>query len=161
LLSNEQTLVSASLKEQPKSGRKIRFLARYFSANQQAPNKTQFLRGFCLVLLNTCMNKYKNLKDDALTADWLRDNGLNEKKFSTTHIRLLQAQQQATQILNHHGNLLTNSQRKTLECFQHQMAHKNTRIKLKPTAAFPVLNISTKINRQLFKQHKSLTQASN
>ena len=105
------------------------------------------------------MNKYKNFKDDALTADWLRDNGLNEKTFNTTHIRLLQAQQQATQLLNHHLNLLTNSQRKTLEFFQHQMAHKNTRIKLKPTAAFPVLNISTKINRQLFKQHRSLTQA--
>ena len=95
--------------------------------------------------------------DDGLTADWLRDNGIAVQTFGTTHIRLLQAQQQAHALLTQHSNLLTQSQRTTLETFQHQMAHKNTRIKLKPTAANPVLNISSKINRQLFKQHRQLT----
>jgi acetylornithine/succinyldiaminopimelate/putrescine aminotransferase len=105
------------------------------------------------------MNKYKNFMDDGLTADWLRDNGISVKTFGTTHIRLLQAQQQAHALLTHHSNLLTQSQRTTLEQFQHEMAHKNTRIKLKPTAANPILNISSKINRQLFKQHRHLAQA--
>jgi hypothetical protein len=93
------------------------------------------------------------------TNDWLASQGFNTGSFGTTHIKLLQAQQQATQLLKHHGNLLTNSQRNSLESFQHQMAHKNTRIKIKPSAAFPILNISSKINRQIFKQHKQLTQS--
>lgn len=97
---------------------------------------------------------------DTITADkWISASGLDVRTFSSTHIRLLQAQQQASTILKHHLNLLTNSQRKTLEHFQKQMAHKNTRVKLKPKAAIPVLNISTKINRQLFKQHRQITQA--
>ena len=98
-------------------------------------------------------------KETINTKDWLSSQGFNTGSFNTTNIQLLQAQQQATQLLKHHSHLLTHSQRNSLEYFQHQMAHKNTRIKLKPTAAYPVLNISTKINRQLFKQHRSLTQA--
>jgi hypothetical protein len=90
---------------------------------------------------------------------WLADTGLNAHTFGTTHIRLLQAQQQAHALLTHHGNLLTHSQRTTLEQFQQAMANKRTRSRLKPASANPVLNISSKINRQLFKQHRSLTQA--
>jgi hypothetical protein len=92
--------------------------------------------------------------------NWISAVGLDADSFVTTHIRLLLAQQQATQILKYHSHLLTDSQRKTLEDFQRQMSHKNTRIKLRHTAAFPVLNISTKINRQVFKQHRHQTQES-
>lgn len=95
---------------------------------------------------------------DTLTAnEWLAELGLNTSTFSTTHIRLLQAQQQAHALLTHHGNLLTASQRTTLENFQQQMAHQRTRNRLKPQAAYPVLNISSKINRQLFRQYRKLT----
>jgi hypothetical protein len=100
-----------------------------------------------------------NEKENTLQANnWISSVGLDAYTFGTTHIKLLQAQQQASQLLKHHSHLLTNSQRKTLEDFKHQMSHKNTRIKLKPAAAFPVFNISTKINRQLFKQHRQLTK---
>ena len=105
------------------------------------------------------MNKYKNFMDDGLTADWLRDNGIAVQTFGTTHIRLLQAQQQAHALLTNHSNLLTQSQRTTLEQFQQAMSNKRTRCRLKPTSANPVLNISSKINRQLFKQHRHLAQA--
>lgn len=91
--------------------------------------------------------------------DWLADAGLNAQTFDSTHIQLLQAQRQAHALLTQHNNLLTQYQRTTLEQFQQAMAHKNTRIKLKPTAANPILNISSKINRQLFKQHRHLAQA--
>ena len=97
--------------------------------------------------------------DDGLTADWLRDNGIAVNAFSTTHIKLLQAQQAAHELLTHHSNLLTQAQRTTLENFQQLMAHKRTRDRLKPTAAYPILNISSKINRKLFKHHRQLTQA--
>jgi hypothetical protein len=93
------------------------------------------------------------------TNTWLATQGFKSGSFNTTHIQLLQAQQAATQIIKHHNHLLTNPQRTTLENFLHQMAHKNTRSRLKPQAAHPILNICSKLNRQLFKQHRSLTQA--
>jgi hypothetical protein len=100
------------------------------------------------------MNTYKNFKDDALTADWLRDNGISVKAFNTTYVKLLQAQQTAHALLTQNITLLTNSQIKTLKAFQRKMASKKAREKLKPEAAYPILNISTKINRQLFKLNK-------
>ena len=106
------------------------------------------------------MNNYKNFKDDALTADWLRDNGIAVNAFSTTHIKLLQAQQAAHALLTQSANLLTPAQTKQLQAFQQLMAHKRSRDRLKPTAAYPILNISTKINRQLFKDYRGLDKQS-
>ena len=104
------------------------------------------------------IRKYETA-DTIKANEWLAAAGFNAQTFGTTHIRLLQAQQQAHALLTHHSNLLTQSQRTTLEQFQQAMAHKNTRIKLKPTAANPILNINSNINRQLFKQHRHLAQA--
>jgi len=92
---------------------------------------------------------------------WLAANGFKADSFFTTHIKLLHAQKQAHLLLTHHIDLLTPSQAETLRQFQHLMTHKNTRRKLKPSAAYPALNISTKINRQLFKQNRQLSKASN
>ena len=101
----------------------------------------------------------RSAADTQTAKEWLAQAGLNSNTFGTTHIRLLQAQQQAHALLTHHSNLLNHSQRTALENFQQLMAHKRSRDRLKPTAANPILNISSKINRQLFKQHRSLTQA--
>ena len=102
------------------------------------------------------MNTYKNFKDDALTADWLRDNGIAINSFSTTHVKLLQAQQTAHTLLTQNLNLLTSNQIKALKAFQRKMTNKKARAKLKPEAAYPILNINTKINRQLFKLNKQI-----
>ena len=102
------------------------------------------------------MNTYKNFKDDALTADWLRDNGIAVKSFTNTHVKLLQAQQTAHTLLTQNLHLLTSNQIKALKAFQRKMTNKKARTKLKPEAAYPILNISTKINRQLFKLNKQL-----
>jgi len=102
-----------------------------------------------------------NLRSDCQTQDtnrWLTEQGLDADTFGTTHIRLLQAQQQAHTLLTHHSGLLTDSQRMTLERFQQQMRQPKTRSRLKPTSANAVLNISSRVNRQLFKQHRQLTQ---
>ena len=106
------------------------------------------------------MNANKNFKDDALTAGWLRDVGLDDKTFSTTHIKLLQAQQAAQALLTQHQRLLTETQIQKLKTFQRKMSHKKTRTKLKPQHAYPILNISTQINRQLFKIYRGLDQQS-
>ena len=90
------------------------------------------------------------------TNNWLAENGFSANSFFKTDIKLLQAQQQAHTLLEYHTDLLTSEQATTLQQFQHLMAHKNTRIKLKPSAAYPIFNINTQINRQLFKQHRQL-----
>lgn len=97
--------------------------------------------------------------DTQLAKEWLTKTGLNADTFDATHIRLLQAQQQAHALLKHHAHLLSHTQRTALEQFQRAMANTRTRDRLKPAAANPVLNISSKINRQLFKQYRSMTQA--
>ena len=102
------------------------------------------------------MNTYKNFKDDALTADWLRDNGIAVNSFANTHVKLLQAQQTAHTLLTQNLNLLTSNQIKALKAFQRKMTNKKTRANLKPEHAYPILNINSKINRQLFKLHKQL-----
>ena len=94
--------------------------------------------------------------DTLQTDKWLSINGFNANTFSSTHIKLLQAQQQAHQILNEHQHLLTKEQRRKLENFKTMMANKRKREKLKPSAAFPILNIASKINRQLFKLVKQM-----
>jgi len=105
------------------------------------------------------MNTYKNFKDDALTADWLKDNGLHEGSFSTTHIKLLQAQQHAHVLLSQHKQMLSEQQQKVLKNFQRLMDNKKTRSRLKPTAAHSVFNINSQINRQLFKQFRKIKKS--
>jgi hypothetical protein len=87
---------------------------------------------------------------------WLASNGINADTLGDVHIKLLQAQKQAHLLLTHHMNLLDDQQKKTLEHFKFIMANKWARQKLKPAAAFPILNISCKINRQLFRLHKQI-----
>jgi len=102
------------------------------------------------------MNIYTNKKDEALTADWLRDIGLDVPYFNTTHIKLLKAQKTAQTLLDENINLLTDSQITILKNFLTRIQNKKTRLKLKPDNAYPIFNINTKINRQLFKQYKKL-----
>ena len=89
---------------------------------------------------------------EAMTQNWIRTNGMQVSTFNSTPIKLLQAQKQATNLLLNHINQLTNSQVQILQKFQKHMSHKNTRIKLKPENAYPILNIATKIKRIEHKQ---------
>jgi adenine-specific DNA methylase len=103
------------------------------------------------------MKNRKELLNDGLTADWLRDNGITVRVFNTADDKLLQAQKTAHTLLIQHTNLLTADQIGTLSTFTKRMKSKHTRAKLTPKSAYPVLNISNKINRQLFKLNKQLT----
>jgi hypothetical protein len=102
----------------------------------------------------------KNDKDTLTTEKWIKDTGLNVRAFNQLPVLLLQAQQVAHTLLTQHLNLLTTEQIKTLRAFQRKVVNKKIRTKLKPATAYPILNISTKINRQLFKQHRQLSKAS-
>ena len=129
---------------------------------------------FCVVLLNNCMKKPKDRlshaqyqinhkadKDTLTVNKWIGTSGLNVKSFNTTPIQLLQAQKSARELLTQYPQLLTQHQINTLKSFNKLMVCKRTRAQLKPQHAYPILNISTKINRQLFKLNKQLNKESN
>jgi len=104
------------------------------------------------------MNAYKNYKDDALTADWLRDIGLNDKTFNKTNLIIVRAQTMAHTLLSQHRSLLSNSQLHSLTAFEQACGNKRERQRITDTFCHCVMNINTKINRKLFKQYRKLNK---
>jgi len=99
----------------------------------------------------------KQKKDSALTADWLRDNGLDKTHFNTADIKLIQAQQVAHTLLTQHKNLLTHEQINLLHNFQRKTSTKKQFIKLKLSHAYPIFNIGTKVSRKLYTKYRQLS----
>ena len=99
----------------------------------------------------------KQEQQDTQQADtWIKQQGLNTDTFGITNLQLLQAQQTAHTLLTAHKHLLNQKQIQTLKAFQQKTNNKRISGKLKPCAAYQVLNIGTKINRQLFRAYKQL-----
>ena len=97
----------------------------------------------------------KNKRDTGLTDWWLRQNGINAQYVAHTDTKLLQAQQKAHTLLSEHIDLLTTDQIKALKNFQRKMNTGHIRKKLKPEAAYTVLNISTKVVRLMHRLAKA------
>ena len=106
------------------------------------------------------MNNYKNHKDDALAADWLRDNGLDAKTFTNSKLDVVRAQKTAHTLLTQHLPLLSKRQLHALNDFQHAASNKRQRSRITPAFCYCVMNISANINRQLFKKHRKLERQS-
>jgi hypothetical protein len=100
---------------------------------------------------------HKQEQQDTKQADtWIKQQGLNTGTFSTTNLQLIQAQQTAHTLLTAHKHLLNQEQVQTLKKFQQIITNKRFSTKLNPKTTYQVLNIGTKINRQLFKTYKQL-----
>ena len=104
------------------------------------------------------MNNYKNFKDDALTADWLRDNGINVQTFVKTKSKTLQAQQAATLLLEQHNTELDKATKRLLEHFRRCYADNNKRGKITDGDCYRVLNLATRVKRGLYKQNRRTQQ---
>ena len=102
----------------------------------------------------------KEGKDVLTTEKWIKDTGITVCVFNHLPVQVLKAQQIAHTLLTHNLNLLTTEQIKTIRAFQRKVGNTKNHKNLKPSTSYPILNISNKINRQLFKQHKKLSQAS-
>jgi hypothetical protein len=106
------------------------------------------------------MNTYKNHKDDALTADWLRDNGLHDKTFATIKMEVVRAQTMTHTLLTQHRTLLTNKQLHQLTAFQQAAMNKRECKRITPAFCRCIMNINANINRQLFKHYRKLGRQS-
>lgn len=102
----------------------------------------------------------KNEKDTLTAEKWIKDTGLNVCAFVKLPVQVQKAQQAAHALLTYNINLLTTEQVQTLRAFQRKVGNTKNHKNIKPSTAYPILNISNKINRQLFKLHKQLTKTS-
>ncbi len=96
--------------------------------------------------------------DDGLTADWMRDMGLDYKTFNTAKLNALRAKTMAHTLLTQHLALLNESQIQTLTAFQQATATKKEINLVSDAFCQAVMNIHTKINRKLFKQNRKLNR---
>lgn len=102
------------------------------------------------------MNEYKA---DKQTAEWLKANGWDEKTFTVIELPFLQAQQVATFLMKYHAALLNEDQTDLLNNYLIGIKHKAKRKKITKKTVYRVLNLGTKINRQLFKAHKAINNS--
>lgn len=102
------------------------------------------------------MNEYKA---DKQTTDWLKANGWDEKTFTVIELPFLQAQQVAYCLMKYHTALLNEEQTDLLSNYLIDIKHKAKRHKITKKTVYRVLNLGTKINRQLFKAHKAINNS--
>jgi hypothetical protein len=94
----------------------------------------------------------KQKRDTAYTDGYIRNIGLNPNVFAEVDGKLLDAQSQARELLKNYSHFLTKDQIKTLKRFGQKMRKGEIRKKLKPEAAYPIFNITTKVVRILHRQ---------
>jgi hypothetical protein len=95
-----------------------------------------------------------NYQAEQLTAKWLKQNGMDEKSFTVIDLPFIQAQQVAFALMKYHAELLDDDQTEFVSSYLEDIKHKAKRKNLTATKAYRVLNIGTKINRQLFKANR-------
>jgi hypothetical protein len=101
----------------------------------------------------------KEGKDTLKAEKWIKDTGLNVCVFNRLPVQVLKAQQVALTLLTQNLHLLTTEQIKIIHAFQRKVSNTKNHTNLKPSTAFPILNINNKINRQLFKQYRQLSKS--
>ena len=98
----------------------------------------------------------QHLKDEQLTNDWLKANGITQTLFNKVQVFQLQAYKQATNILKHNVELLTDKEKDLLMNYCTTMLNSRQRNSITKRNTYQILNISTRINRQLFRQYRKI-----
>lgn len=101
------------------------------------------------------MNDYKAEKQ---TTEWLKANGWDEKTFTVIELPYLQAQQVAYCLTKYHSALLNEEQTELMNNYLSDIKHNAKRHKITKNTVYRVLNIGTKINRQIFKRHRAINK---
>ncbi len=101
------------------------------------------------------LNK-QHLKDEQLTNKWLKDNAITDKLFNKTQVFQLQAYKASINILKHNVELLKTNEYELLTSYCKRILNSRQRRSITARNTYQILNISTRINRQLFKQYRKL-----
>ena len=98
----------------------------------------------------------QHLKDEQLTNDWLKANAITQTLFNKVQVFQLQAYKQATNILKHNVELLTDKEKDLLMNYCTAMLNSRQRNSITKRNTYQILNIGTRINRQLFRQYRKI-----
>ena len=101
------------------------------------------------------LNK-QHLKDEQIANNWLIDNGITQTLFNKVQAFQLQAYKAATKILKHNVELLKNNEYEELTSYCKAILNSKQRNSITKRNTYQILNISTRINRQLFKQYRKI-----
>ncbi len=101
------------------------------------------------------LNK-QHLKDEQLANDWLKENGITNRLFMEVQVFQLQAYKTATNILKHNVELLKNNEYELLTSYCKKMLNSKQRNNITKRNTYQILNIGTRINRQLFRQYRKI-----
>lgn len=92
---------------------------------------------------------------DELANKWLKQNGIAVKGLEKMDLCLQQAQMVATNLLNHHAKWLNIDEYTLLTTYTKTVRIKSKQNMAYRATAYKVLNVGKRINRQLFRQHKT------
>ena len=98
----------------------------------------------------------QHLKDEQLANEWLKENGITNRLFNEMQVFQLQAYKTATNILKHNVNLLKTNEYEQLTSYCKRVLNSRQRNSITTRNTYQILNIGTRINRQLFRQYRKI-----
>lgn len=98
----------------------------------------------------------QHLKDEQHANEWLKANGITHTLFIKTQVFQLQAYKTATNILKHNVTLLKKNEHELLTSYCKRMLNSKQRNNITTRNTYQILNIGTRINRQLFRQYRKI-----
>ena len=101
------------------------------------------------------LNK-QHLKNEQIANNWLIDNDITQTLFNKVQVFQLQAYKAATNILKHNVELLKNGEYEQLTSYCNAILNSKQRNSITKRNTYQILNISTRINRQLFKKYRKI-----
>ena len=97
-----------------------------------------------------------HIKEEQTANNWLKGNGITNRLFNEAQVFQLQAYKTAKNILKHNVKLLKNNEYEQLTSYCKAMLNSKQRNSLTKRNTYEILNIGTRINRQLFKQCRKI-----
>ena len=98
----------------------------------------------------------QHIKDEQIANNWLIDNGITQTLFNKVQVFQLQAYKTAKNILKHNVELLKNGEYEQLISYCKAILNSRQRNSITKRNTYEILNISTRINRQLFRQYRKI-----
>ena len=98
----------------------------------------------------------QHIKDEQTANNWLKENGITNRLFNEAQVFQLQAYKTAKNILKHNVELLKNGEYEQLTNYCKAILNSRQRNSLTKRNTYEILNIGTRINRQLFRQYRKI-----
>ena len=97
-----------------------------------------------------------HIKVEQIANNWLKENGITNRLFNEAQVFQLQAYKTATNILKHNVELLKNGEYEQLTSYCEAILNSRQRNSITKRNTYEILNIGTRINRQLFRQYRKI-----